>query len=182
MTTSLRLVNRTKLLERLNLITTFVVALLFLVFLSWSAICYGFHEGFVEAFSSTGASTVLERLDSIQDEQTYAGLSRDYRYLCALFMFSASLGTVWQFAHKQARELAALLTLGNLSCLILAFMRLKWLIGFKNPNLNESLASSFNDLVRSSVPFDYGALFASIVLILFNIWIVWSLFFIRASR
>ena len=99
-----------------------------------------------------------------QSEGTYASFSIEYANLSYLSMafvliclalLLLDLGTAGHF-----------FTIFNLALLLTVCMRLIWLLGLKDPSLNESLDTPFNELVLQSAFYDRLSVFFAGLLIL----------------
>ncbi len=154
-------------LARSNMVSIFAGLLLFLNFVAWSSANHGFHLGYDLAEEKAAAATVNQPTDIIfpRGEGTYKQMASEYFFLCWLVLSFLVMCLLRRFVRIDS--LSLLLTLANLLLILIVTWKLRWLLSLKDPNMNESLDSPFNFLVRYSVFYDWlGILIAAALCII----------------
>lgn len=159
---SIKLVSLDRLVDSVTLFSIVVGMVLFVNFVYLVGKTQGFEAGYLAKEAENASSLSKEAGAPIifPDDRTYVKLALNYRYLSCFLLIFVVLGLAAD--RISINEMKVLVAIINVILLILAVRYLLWLLGLKNPELNESLGSPYNSLVLETVAHDR----ASLVLIL----------------
>lgn len=137
---------------------------------AWSFVSRGFDLGYQLGKSSTFSEKKLSNQDEIKfapGDGTYKKLSNEYSSLAGwsvVFLLICVL-----LISVEVLKIDYIFIAGNVAILLLICVRLIWLLGFKDPALNESLDSPFNELVMQSRFYDFLSIAIAAILALLQL-------------
>lgn len=127
---------------------------LFINFVYWIGKTQGVEAGYLAKEAESLSTLTMEAGAPYvsREDRTYAKLALNYRYLS----YFLSIVVVLSLASYRISmtEMKVLFAVINVLLLILAIRYLLWLVGLKNPELNESLGSPYNAIVVETVAYD----------------------------
>jgi hypothetical protein len=166
MTTLSKHVNPARVVGIANALTIVGSVLVLINFLYWSSVSHGFDVGYEVAQAQHETSLTDTSTGPImghQEKRTYEALAETYFFLGCLALGVLVVSGIKRLARVGV--LPVLLSLTNVVLLLVVWTNLKWLLGLKDPTMNESLDSQYNALVRDSVLFDWMSIFVVSTLI-----------------
>lgn len=159
-----------KILQIFNLLSLVGGLFLLVNCIAWASASCGFDLGYKlaekEAVAETLRQTSAVKLSS-HGPETYFGLTNEYESLCYL-----SLGFIAVCLFKKINKIDHLTILSGVLAMFLFFViwvKLRWLLGLKDPNMNESMSVPYNALVRESVSYDWFCVYVLAVLFFIQI-------------
>lgn len=145
-------------------------AILLMNFISWSSSSYGFNIGYELGIEAASLNVPLQSPSNwhLSDAgNTYESLSGDYFNLC-----------IWSAAVLCLSILSILIRMPDMQrvfkvlcvfALSVICWKLNWMLGLKDPSMNESLDASYNALFKGSSIYDMYMLTLSAALIVLNL-------------
>ena len=153
--------------KRLAIVLSLEGLILTLNFLYWSASVSGFDAGYHVGKVSYSADLPeeSEQVHFSDGGGGYARLADDYSILCILaigFTLSCIVSV-----HPRVADFKYVFAAINITVLVWIIWLLLWLLGLKDPEMNESLDTLFNNLGVRTAIYDRSALgFSSLLIVL----------------